>query len=54
MIGRFTNLGVYRELLRSRDFYRVAFAGTLALASYLWDRGGDTKSTVGIFLLWPR
>jgi len=50
MIGRFTNLGVYQELLRSRDFYRVAFAGALALASYLWDRGGDTRSTVGVGL----
>jgi Cd2+/Zn2+-exporting ATPase len=50
MIGRFTNLGVYRELLRSHDFYRVAFAGVLALASYLWDSGGDTKSSVGIGL----
>jgi len=50
MIGRFTNLGVYRELLRSHDFYRVAFAGTLALASYVWDSGGDTRSSVGIGL----
>lgn len=38
MIGRFSQLGVYRELVRSRYFYRVAFAGALALASYLWDR----------------
>ena len=35
MIGRFANTGVYRDLLRSRDFYRVAFAGALALASYV-------------------
>ena len=44
MIGRFAERGVYRELLRSRDFYRVAAAGILALASYLWDTayGGET------------
>ena len=50
MIGRFSQLGVYHELVRSRYFYRVAFAGTLALASYLWDRGTGTLSTVGIAL----
>ena len=48
MIGRFSQRGVYRELFQSRDFYRVMFAGTLALASYLWDRGSDTASTVGV------
>ena len=48
MIGRFSQLGVYRELVRSRDFYRIAFAGALALASYLWDREGP--STVGVAL----
>jgi Cd2+/Zn2+-exporting ATPase len=41
---------VYRELVRSRYFYRVAFAGALALASYLWDRGTGSLSTVGIAL----
>jgi Cd2+/Zn2+-exporting ATPase len=50
MIGRFSNLGVYRELLRSRDFYRIALAGALALASYLWDRGAAAVSNVGIAL----
>jgi Cd2+/Zn2+-exporting ATPase len=50
MIGRFSQLGVYHELVRSGYFYRVAFAGTLALASYLWDRGTGTLSTVGIAL----
>jgi Cd2+/Zn2+-exporting ATPase len=50
MIGRFSQLGVYQELLRSGYFYRVAFAGMLALASYLWDRGTGTLSTVGIAL----
>jgi Cd2+/Zn2+-exporting ATPase len=50
MIGRFSNLGVYRELLRSRDFYRIALAGALALASYLWDHGATAVSNVGIAL----
>lgn len=39
MIGRFSRLGVYKELLQTRDFYRISLAGALALASYLWDRG---------------
>ncbi len=50
MIGRFSELGVYRELVRTRYFYRVAFAGALALASYLWDRDADTPSRVGMAL----
>jgi len=45
MIGRFSNLGVYRELLRTADFYRIVLAGALALASYLWDRGGGGAVT---------
>ena len=47
MIGRFSQIGIYRELARSHEFYRVTFAGLLALASYLWDRGNGTVSTVG-------
>ena len=50
MIGRFSNLGIYRELLRSSDLYRIAFAGVLALAAWLWDRGGDGVSTIGMVL----
>ncbi len=50
MIGRYSQLGVYQDLLRSRYFYRVAFAGALALASYLWDRGAETPSTTGTAL----
>ena len=50
MIGRFSQIGIYRELARSHEFYRVTFAGLLALASYLWDRGNGTVSTVGIGL----
>ena len=50
MIGRFSQIGIYRELARSREFYRVAFAGLLALTSYLWDRGADSPSAVGAAL----
>ena len=50
MIGRFAQLGVYRELARSRDFYRVSLAGLLALASYVWDGGGEHASPTGIVL----
>lgn len=50
MIGRFSHLGVYRELLRSRDFYRIVFAGTLAIGSYMLDRGGNASTTAGIAL----
>ncbi len=50
MIGRFSQLGVYRELLRSRDFYRISSGGALALASYLWDRGSVEPSSIGVSL----
>ncbi len=50
MIGRFSQLGVYRELLGSRDFYRITLAGCLTLASFLWDRGGEVQSTFGVAL----
>jgi Cd2+/Zn2+-exporting ATPase len=50
VIGRFSQLGVYRELLGSRDFYRITLAGCLTLASYLWDRGSEVQSSVGVTL----
>lgn len=50
MIGRFARPGVYRELLLSRDFYRVAFAGLLALASYAYDHVHGTPTPVGLGL----
>ncbi len=52
MIGRFpqTRLGVYKELAHSKQFYRVVFAGVLALASYLWDRGSASPSVAGTSL----
>lgn len=50
MIGRFSQLGVYRELLGSRHFYRIGLAGCLTLASYLWDRAEEVLSLPGIAL----
>lgn len=50
MIGRFSHVGVYRELARSSEFYRILFAGALALASYLWDRNAAAPSPPGTAL----
>lgn len=50
MIERFSNLGVYRELLALRDFYLTSFAGALALTSYLLDRGEPGLSVLGMVL----
>ncbi len=50
MIGRFAQPGIYRELLVSRDFYRVAFAGALALASYTVDRVYGSATYAGLAL----
>ncbi len=35
MIGRFTRLGVYEELLQSRDFLKVGFGALLAFVGFL-------------------
>ena len=50
MIGRFTKLGVYRELLRLTDFYLSGLAGVLALASFILDYGRDATSLYGDIL----
>jgi Cd2+/Zn2+-exporting ATPase len=50
MIGRFSRLGVYQELFRSRDFYVILAAGLLAALSYGIDRGGAAPSRMGIAL----
>ena len=50
MIGRFTKLGVYNELLKLRDFYTAGTAGGLALASYLVDYNSDFPSHIGLGL----
>lgn len=50
MIGRFSKLGVYRELLGSADFYRVGLAGCLTLVSYLADLGEEVQTPLGVAL----
>jgi len=47
MIGRFSKLGTYRELVQSKQFVRTLLAGALALVSFLWDDGsGAMRSAV--------
>lgn len=47
MIGRFSKLGVYQDLLRVRDFY-ISFAGAiLVLLSYIIDYGNPSASFWG-------
>lgn len=48
MIGRFAQLGVYHELARSRDVYRVGIGGLLGLTGYLWDYGSGMSTTFGL------
>ena len=47
MIGRFSKLGVYEDLLKLRDFYIAFGAALLALASYIIDYGDAAPSMVG-------
>ncbi|MFZ5866373.1 MAG: heavy metal translocating P-type ATPase [Thermodesulfobacteriota bacterium] len=47
MIGRFAELGVYRELARSGEMYRIAFGGLLGLAGYLWNETSAAEATLG-------
>ncbi|MFA6009235.1 MAG: cation-translocating P-type ATPase [Desulfobacteraceae bacterium] len=51
MIGRFSSLGVYRELFRLRDFYIISIAGILALAAFIIDHGGKPGMTGTILAL---
>jgi cation transport ATPase len=50
MIGRFSHLGTYSQLLQSSDFYKATLGGLLALSSYIIDKGHDSVSTLGINL----
>ncbi|WP_028575650.1 heavy metal translocating P-type ATPase [Desulfonatronovibrio hydrogenovorans] len=51
MIGRFSNLGVYQELLTTRKFYVTLSGGLAALAGYLWQGQGWTPELVSILLV---
>lgn len=48
MIGRFAELGVYRELSRSREMYRMFSAGLLIVIGYLWNWTQGTDTLVGL------
>ena len=47
MIGRFSKLGVYRELFKLRDFYLACAAAILALISFSIDYGHENTSIIG-------
>ena len=44
MIGRFANLGTYRELFDAAALVRVLAGGMLALAGYVWEKSTGTFS----------
>lgn len=50
MIGRFSRLGIHRELIRKIDFYRLALGGSLALAAYLVEGSTALVSLPAIIL----
>lgn len=50
MNGRFSQRAVYRELLQSREFYRIALAGALALAGFLWEKAGLAPTALAAVL----
>lgn len=51
MIGRFSELGLYRELARSRELYRVALGGFFGLVGYFAIETGGGAETWGRVLL---
>jgi len=52
MIGRFSNLGSYEDLLKRSDFLKVGFAGLLALAGFLIGKYADGYNVVSqLFIL---
>ncbi len=50
MIGRFSKLGTYRELLNIKDFLKVGLGGLFALASFFWDWNHESYSNVGMIM----
>ena len=51
MIGRFSNLGTYKDLLNWKDFFKAGVAGLLALIGWLIDHGSGEHSTMGLVLI---
>ncbi len=47
MIGRFSNLGAYKELVTAREFVLCLGGGALALAGYLWSWAGISPAWIG-------
>ncbi len=50
MIGRFSKLGTYRNLLNTKDFIKTAVGGLFALAAFLWDWHSGADTSAGTFL----
>ncbi|NIS75202.1 MAG: heavy metal translocating P-type ATPase [Deltaproteobacteria bacterium] len=50
MIGRFSRLGVPRELIKKFDFYRICLGGAFALAAYLFEGKAALDTPIGISL----
>ncbi len=50
MIGRFSHIGAYRELLNIRELLLCVAGGGLALASFLWDFGQASPVWLGAAL----
>jgi Cd2+/Zn2+-exporting ATPase len=51
MIGRFASLGVYRELGRSQETYRLACAGLFIVVGYYWNWVHETETLLGMALI---
>jgi len=51
MIGRFSKLGVYRELFRGKDILRVIIGGLLALAGFIINQYQAAFSVIGDVLI---
>lgn len=50
MIGRFSNLGAYKELVTAREFGLCLGGGVFALAGYLWGFAGFVPAWIGVVL----
>jgi Cd2+/Zn2+-exporting ATPase len=51
MIGRFSNLGSYRELLDIQGLVRVGIGGLLALSGFLWNEVAGAETLAGTILI---
>jgi Cd2+/Zn2+-exporting ATPase len=51
MIGRFSRVGVYKELFTAKEFGLCLVGGALALGGYLWGWADQSPAWIGIALL---